>query len=67
VRDCPGHDRRHALDYRKAEREFGYKPARDLAQSLRLALEWHSGNTAGWQALLERDYSAWIDMNYKRS
>jgi dTDP-glucose 4,6-dehydratase len=66
VRDRPGHDRRYAIDYRKAERELGYAPARGLAQGLRSTLEWYLANAGWWQTLLGRDYSAWIEKNYKR-
>jgi dTDP-glucose 4,6-dehydratase len=66
VRDRPGHDRRYAIDYRKAERELGYTPGRKLAQGLEETLRWYLGNTGWWQALLGRDYSEWIERNYRR-
>ena len=65
VRDRPGHDRRYAIDYRKAERELGYSPARALAQGLRETLIWYLSNDAWWRPLLGRDYSAWIEKNYR--
>jgi len=67
VRDRPGHDRRYAIDYRKAERELGYKPGRNLAQGLRETLDWYLANIGWWQTLLGAEYSAWIDKNYKRA
>src|SRR5271168_3317166 len=30
VKDRPGHDRRYAIDYRKAQRDLGYAPIREL-------------------------------------
>jgi dTDP-glucose 4,6-dehydratase len=66
VRDRPGHDRRYAIDYRKAARELGYAPGRNLAQGLRETLEWYLSHTAWWQALLGREYADWIDRNYQR-
>ncbi len=66
VRDRPGHDRRYAIDYRKAERELGYSPGRNLTQGLKETLEWYLTHTGWWQALLGREYSAWIEKNYKR-
>jgi dTDP-glucose 4,6-dehydratase len=66
VRDRAGHDRRYAIDYRKAERDLGYAPARELAQGLRSTLDWYLANTGWWQPLLGRDYAAWIEKNYKR-
>ena len=66
VRDRPGHDRRYAIDYRKAHKELGYAPARDLATGLRATFEWFLTNTGWWQALLGRDYKAWVEKNYSR-
>jgi dTDP-glucose 4,6-dehydratase len=65
VRDRPGHDRRYAINYGKAERELEYAPARDLTQGLRVTLEWYMANTTWWQALMGRDYAAWVRKNYK--
>jgi dTDP-glucose 4,6-dehydratase len=64
VRDRPGHDRRYAINYGKAQRELGYAPARDLTQGLRATLEWYIANTAWWRALMGRDYAAWMHKNY---
>jgi dTDP-glucose 4,6-dehydratase len=66
VRDRPGHDRRYAINYDKAQRELGYAPARDLAGGLRATLNWYLDNKPWWQALLGRDYAAWVEKNYSR-
>ena len=66
VRDRPGHDRRYAIDYRKAQGELGYVPSRDLATGLRETLDWYLSNRSWWEALLGRDYAAWVELNYKR-
>ena len=66
VRDRPGHDRRYAIDYRKAQRELGYEPGRDLGTGLRATFEWYLANTTWWKALLGRDYKAWVAKNYTR-
>jgi dTDP-glucose 4,6-dehydratase len=66
VRDRLGHDRRYAIDYRKAGRELGYAPGRDLAAGLRQTLDWYLAEVPWWQALLGRDYAEWVEKNYKR-
>src|SRR3984957_20097674 len=66
VRDRPGHDRRYAINYDKAAREFEYAPARDLTQGLRATLEWFLANTGWWQAVMGRDYADWVQKNYTR-
>ena len=65
VKDRPGHDRRYAIDYRKAQGELGYSPSRDLVRGLAETLEWYLSNRRWWDALLGRDYAAWITKNYK--
>jgi len=64
VRDRPGHDRRYAINYRKAQTELGYAPACTLATGLAATLEWYLANAAWWRALLGRDYAAWVQKNY---
>jgi dTDP-glucose 4,6-dehydratase len=66
VRDRPGHDRRYAINYTKAQRELGYTPARDLARGLSATLHWYLENADWWQSLLGRDYSLWVEKNYRR-
>ena len=66
VRDRPGHDRRYAIDHRKAAREIGYAPRRDLNAGLRETLDWYLSNRAWWEALLDDEYSTWIHGNYAR-
>jgi dTDP-glucose 4,6-dehydratase len=66
VRDRLGHDRRYAINFAKAATELGYAPARDLARGLRATIDWYLANTRWWQALLGRDYAAWLAKNYKR-
>jgi dTDP-glucose 4,6-dehydratase len=64
VRDRPGHDRRYAIDYRKAQRELGYAPSRTLAQGLEETLQWYLANRDWWGALMGRDYARWLELNY---
>jgi dTDP-glucose 4,6-dehydratase len=67
VRDRPGHDRRYAIDYRKAERQLEYAPGRQLAQGLLETLDWYLNNPGWWRPLLGRDYSEWIERNYRQA
>ena len=54
VEDRKGHDRRYAIDERKARAEIGYTPARDFAGGLADTLAWYLANEAWWQPMLER-------------
>jgi dTDP-glucose 4,6-dehydratase len=66
VRDRPGHDRRYAIDYRKAARSLGYAPARDLREGLSSTVDWYLEQVAWWRGLLGRDYADWVKKNYGR-
>ena len=52
VTDRKGHDRRYAIDERKARAELGYAPERDFAQGLRHTIEWYLANEDWWRSLL---------------
>ena len=54
MEDRKGHDRRYAIDERKARAEIGYTPARDFAGGLADTLAWYLSNEAWWQPMLER-------------
>ncbi len=66
VRDRPGHDRRYAIDFRKAARELGYAPSVSIEHGLERTIDWYLGHTDWWQPLLGRDYAAWVEKNYRR-
>ena len=52
VEDRKGHDRRYAIDERKARRELGYIPQHDFADGLAATLRWYLANEAWWRPLL---------------
>jgi dTDP-glucose 4,6-dehydratase len=55
VTDRAGHDRRYAIDGRKARAELDYAPQRDFAEGLRQTLRWYLDNENWWKPLLGRD------------
>ena len=61
VKDRPGHDRRYALNSRKIEKEFGWKPRISLEDGLRRTIDWYRTNSnwvAGVRAGEYRTYYA---------
>lgn len=44
VPDRPGHDRRYAIDTRKAEEELGWAPTRNFEEGLAETVEWYREN-----------------------
>ena len=51
VTDRAGHDRRYAIDERKARAELGYVPHHDFAGGLAGTLRWYLANEAWWRSL----------------
>jgi len=54
VADRKGHDRRYAIDERKARSELGYAPRRDFHTGFAETLAWYLANEDWWRPLLER-------------
>ena len=46
VADRPGHDRRYAVDTRKAQRDLGWLPTRPFDEGLRETVRWYLDNRA---------------------
>lgn len=56
VADRPGHDRRNAVDFSKAEAELGWRPLTTFEQGLAGAVDWYLSNEDWWRPLRERVY-----------
>jgi len=56
VKDRAGHDRRYAIDCRKAERELGYRAAHTIEAGLQETVQWYLANEAWWRAVLDGTY-----------
>lgn len=55
VTDRKGHDRRYAIDERKARAELDYAPERDFAQGLRETISWYLANEQWWHPLMRAE------------
>ena len=53
VADRPGHDRRYALDTRRAARELGWRPETGLDDGLGRTVRWYLENRRWWGAIRE--------------
>ena len=67
VRDRPGHDRRYAIDCRKAETELGFAPSISLEEGLKKTFAWYLGNEAWWRAVMDGSYRDWVSTQYAGS
>ncbi len=65
VTDRPGHDRRYAMDIRKARRELGWEPRHSLSDGLRLTVEWFLSHPEWTRAIRQqKDYQRWMEKQY---
>jgi len=66
VKDCPGHDRRYAIDFSKLEKEMQWTPKESFQTGLKKTLNWYM-NHQGWvERIKSGQYRSWIDKQYKR-
>lgn len=52
VTDRLGHDRRYAMDIRRAREELQWSPVTELEQGMALTVAWYRANAGWWQPLL---------------
>lgn len=67
VKDRPGHDRRYAVDWSKAQKELGYKPLFSLDECLEKTVDWYKNNEEWWQKILSGDhFKQWEKKQYHK-
>lgn len=64
VTDRPGHDRRYAIDERRARDELGYAPQQTFTQGFAATLDWYLANESWWRGVLDGSYRDWVAANY---
>jgi dTDP-glucose 4,6-dehydratase len=63
VEDRPGHDRRYAVDCRKAHRT-GWKPAVSFDEGLKATVEWYRQHESWWRPIKSGEFRAYYDRMY---
>ena len=64
VKDRAGHDRRYAIDARKVEQEFGWKPKESFETGIRKTVQWYLDNAQWIEHVISGEYKKWLDKNY---
>ncbi len=64
VKDRPGHDRRYAIDARKIEGEFGWRPAETFDSGIRKTVEWYLENPSWVEGVVNGSYRDWLQKQY---
>jgi dTDP-glucose 4,6-dehydratase len=64
VQDRPGHDRRYAIDARKVETEFKWRPQETFETGIRKTIEWYLANEVWVAEVTNGNYRQWIEKQY---
>jgi len=64
VKDRPGHDVRYAIDWSKANRELGYKPAYTFDEYLQKTIDWYINHKDWWQRVKSGAYQDYYNKQY---
>ncbi len=64
VTDRPGHDRRYAIDCRRAESELAFSPTVQLEAGLLNTVAWYQQNRQWWQRIQSGEYRSWYEKQY---
>jgi dTDP-glucose 4,6-dehydratase len=64
VKDRPGHDRRYAIDARKARSELGWAPRIPFADGLERTVRWYVANRGWWDRVRSGEYRSYYEKNY---
>lgn len=64
VKDRPGHDRRYAIDIRKARRELAFEAAETLESGMARTVSWYLEHEDCWRAILGGSYRDWVRRQY---
>jgi dTDP-glucose 4,6-dehydratase len=64
VTDRPGHDRRYAIDPRKAETELGWSPQTDWTRGLAMTIDWYRSNPEWVANVRSGEYLEYYERNY---
>lgn len=64
VNDRPGHDRRYAIDFRKAEAELGFKPHMTFEEGLAKTVAWYHDHQDWWRPLKGASFQEYYATHY---
>ncbi len=64
VTDRPGHDRRYAMGFEKANRILGWKPEIDWENGMKDTVEWYSSNPEWVESVRSGSYREWVENHY---
>ncbi len=66
VKDRPGHDRRYAIDFTKAQEELGWEPLVGVDEGLKATVEWYKNNLEWVSRCKNGSYQEYYEKWYGR-
>ena len=64
VKDCPGHDRRYAIDAGKIKRELGWEPKHRFEQAIKTTIQWYRDHQDWWRSIKSGEYLKYYEQQY---
>lgn len=64
VKDRPGHDRRYAVDFSKAQEKLGWEPKVSLEEGLQIMIDWYKSNQDWVAKCKSGEYKDYYEKNY---
>ena len=64
VKDRPGHDRRYAIDFRRAATDLGYAPEESFESGFAKTIDWYLEQEQWWKNVMDGSYKSWLATNY---
>ncbi len=64
VKDRPGHDRRYAIDARKAQEKLGWAPRRRFEDALAETVRWYVEHRGWWERIISGEYLEYYEKQY---
>jgi dTDP-glucose 4,6-dehydratase len=64
VTDRPGHDRRYAIDPRRAQEELGWRPETDFDEGLARTIRWYRDHADWWRRVRDGSYREFYEKWY---
>ena len=64
VTDRPGHDRRYAIDFRRAASDLGYAPEESFESGFAKTINWYLEQENWWKRVMDGSYKSWLTTNY---
>ena len=64
VRDRPGHDKRYAMRYDKANKKLGWSPKISWTVGIKETVEWYLSNDQWVESIKSGEYLEWIKTHY---